>query len=173
MIGADEKALVPAPAGFLAHRQRRNHVPAGAAARHQEGALDRSISTRFHRHALEFLVEIAPRGARTRACGVDTRVDAWRHPTLATALLLCIATPPILRRARRFCRSPSPGGASHNSPVSEHWERHERQASPGTGRKRWRRELLSPRSGAGKFAMQTDRKSTRLNSSHRCISYAV
>src|ERR1035441_9896524 len=50
--------------------------------------------------------------------------------------LLCRT--PILRSARRFCRNPSPGGASDSSPVREHWER-----------------LLSPRAGAGNFAIRT------------------
>src|ERR1035438_660893 len=69
--------------------------------------------------------------------------------------MTCITPLPILRRPRRFCRNPSPGGASDSSTVREHWERRERQASPGTGRKNRRRVLLSPRSGAGKFAIRT------------------
>jgi hypothetical protein len=44
---------------------------------------------------------------------------------------------------------------SHGSPGREHWERREGQASPGTGRKNWRRVLLSPRSGACQLAMPT------------------
>src|ERR1035438_10067880 len=67
----------------------------------------------------------------------------------------CITPLQILRSARRFCRNPSPVGASDRSPVREHWERRERQASPGTGRKNWSRVLLSPRAGAGKFAIRT------------------
>ena len=66
---------------------------------------------------------------------------------LVAAMPLCITPLQILRSARRFCRNPSPGGASDRSPVREHWERRERQASPGTGRKNWSRVLLSPRAG--------------------------
>ena len=85
-----------------------------------------------------------------------TFLSALRPRThLVAAPPLCITPLQILRSARRFCRNPSPGGASDSSPVREHWERRERQASPGTGRKNWRRVLLSPRAGAGKFAIRT------------------
>src|ERR1017187_2948151 len=36
---------------------------------------------------------IAPRGARTHACRVDTRVDAWRHLALVAALPCCGQAP--------------------------------------------------------------------------------
>ena len=89
-------------------------------------------------------------GAGFQARNADILVGAsGRAPPLRITPLQ------ILRSARRFCRNPSPGGASDRSPVREHWERRERQASPGTGRKNWSRVLLSPRAGAGKFAIRT------------------
>ena len=98
----------------------------------------------------------SPRGAGFQSGNADILVGAsGRAPILVAAPLLCITPLQILRSARRFCRNPSPGGASDRSPVREHWERRERQASPGTGRKNWSRVLLSPRAGAGKFAIRT------------------
>src|ERR1017187_7929757 len=89
-------------------------------------------------------------GAGFQARNADILVGAsGRAPPLRITPLQ------ILRSARRFCRNPSPGGASDTSPVREHWERRERQATPGTGRKNWSRVLLSPRAGAGKFAIRT------------------
>src|ERR1039458_9099591 len=78
-------------------------------------------------------------GAGFQARNADILVGAsGRAPPLRITPLQ------ILRSARRFCRNPSPGGASDTSPVREHWERCERQASPGTGRKNWRRVIFSP-----------------------------
>src|ERR1022692_4484347 len=89
-------------------------------------------------------------GAGFQARNADILVGAsGRAPPLRITPLQ------ILRSARRFCRNPSPVGASDRSPVRERWERRERQASPGTGRKNWSRVLLSPRAGAGKFAIRT------------------
>src|ERR1022692_3040989 len=89
-------------------------------------------------------------GAGFQARNADILVGAsGRAPPLRITPLQ------ILRSARRFCRNPSPGGASDSSPVREHWERRERQASPGTGRKNLSRALLSPRAGAGKSAIRT------------------
>src|ERR1017187_2463304 len=85
-------------------------------------------------------------GAGFQARNADILVGAsGRAPPLRITPLQ------ILRSARRFCRNPSPGGASDTSPVREHWERRERQASPGTGRKNWRRVLLSPSGASGTF----------------------
>src|SRR5437879_9548293 len=45
--------------------------------------------------------------------------------------------------------------------------------SKGTRMVNWAQESILVTGGTGSFGKKLDRKSTRLNSSHRCISYAV